>query len=98
MKKHVEVTMLFDDVKFGIDVRDMRIVKKLTQAELGRMVGFRSGGAISLIECANQTDSISVRRYMTLCNVLGLSPMHYWYTEEDTLAKAEGLDWTAGDV
>lgn len=96
MKKHIEVTMLFDDVKFGIDVRDERVYREWTQDHLAHLIGYVNGVSISRIECAIQTDSMTVRRYMVLCNVLGLSPMHYWYTEEDTLTHEDVESWWDG--
>jgi len=85
MKKHIVVPMIFDDVKFGIDVRDARKARLWTQEQLGDAVGFGSGGAVSMIECARNTDAISVRRYMSICNVLDLNPLHYWTTADDPI-------------
>lgn len=92
MQKVMQIPMIFDDVKFGIDVRDARKKLEWTQEQLALAVGFKSGGAISLIECATQTDGISVRRYMSICNVCGLNPMHYWDFLPDIYAGREGWD------
>jgi len=82
MKKLVKVTMLFDDVRFGIDVRDQRRICGWSQLRLAEMIGYRDGNSISRVETANGTESMTIRRYMTLCNVLSLHPMHYWYPVE----------------
>jgi len=86
--------MLFDDVAFGIAVRDARNRREWTQRDLAERVGFKDGAAISAIECARKTDSISVRRYMTICNVLDLHPMHFW----DIDPSHEGRELSDGDV
>jgi len=87
MKKLVEVTMLFDDIRFGIDVRDQRRINGWSQEQLAHKIGYRDGNSISRVETATSTESMTIRRYMTLCNVLSLHPMHYWYSEEDMLEK-----------
>jgi len=89
--------MIFDDVAFGIAVRDRRIAYGKTQGEVARAVGWKDGVSISSIECAKATDTISVRKYMTLCNVLDLNPMHFWDIDPSNDALAE-RDWMLGDV
>jgi hypothetical protein len=74
--------MIFDDVKFGIDVRDARKACGMTQTMLALKIGYADGSCISTIECALHTDTITVRRYMQLCNALQLHPMHYWTFED----------------
>jgi len=96
MKKLLEVTMLFDDVRFGIDVRDQREIYGWSQDTLAEMIGYKSGNSISRVETATGTESMTIRRYMTLCNVLSLHPMHYWYSEEDTLTHEDVESWWDG--
>jgi len=96
MKKWSEVDVNFDDVKFGIDVRDQRIRQELSQQQLAEMIGYKDGVSISRVECATQTDSMTVRRYMRLCNVLGLSPMHYWYADDPPLTREDVESWWDG--
>jgi len=70
--------MIFDDVQFGIDVRICRVSHGWTQTQLAKQIGFANGISVSRLECATASDTLSLRRYMTICNVLGLNPMHYW--------------------
>jgi len=79
--KHAKYEMIFDDVKFGIEVKDARLSFGLTQDQLGKLVGYKDGNSISQIECAKNTEAISLKRYFNLCNVLDLNPMHYWQLE-----------------
>lgn len=95
MQIYVEVTMIFDDVKFGIDVRVCRILMGLTQNELAQKIGYKDGSAISDVEVARRTDSMTVRRYMALCNATGLNPMHYWACDENS--DPVRLDWRDTD-
>jgi len=92
MKKVTTIPMIFDDVKFGIDVRDSRQKIGWTQHQLALSVGYADGSAISDIEVARRTDSISIRRYMSICNVLNLHPMHYWTALDDWYAGERGWD------
>lgn len=79
--KTAKYEMIFDDVKFGIDVKDARLSFGLLQSQLAKLVGYKDGVSISAIECAKSTESISLKRYFNLCNVLDLNPMHYWQLE-----------------
>ncbi len=91
MKTVIEVGMIFDDVQFGIDVRDARVGFGWTQDYLALLVGYADGNSISRIECATSADSMTIRRYMSVCNVLHLHPMHYW----DIVPPAyEQSDWS----
>jgi len=96
MKINVEVTIIFDDVRFGIDVRDQREIRGWTQDFLGYTVGWQGGCRISDIERAVSADTISVRRYMALCNVLGLNPMHYWTCDDPV--PVGGAEWSDVDA
>jgi len=101
MKKLLEIPMLFDDVQFGIDVRDAREARGMTQALLAALIGYRDGCSISNVECARNTYTMTVQRYMVLCNVLHLNPMHYWDSYPDVYAE-EWREYSArigdGDV
>lgn len=79
--KTAQYEMIFDDVKFGIEVKDARISFGLSQKQLARLVGYKDGVSISAIEVARCTETISLKRYFNLCNVLNLNPMHYWQLE-----------------
>jgi len=95
MKVFTFPTMIFDDVRFGIDVRVCRIVMGLSQRDLAERIGYKDAVSISAVECARNTGSMSVRRYVALCNELGLNPMHYW-TCDEPMPPGEA-DWTNGD-
>lgn len=92
MKSALQIPMIFDDVSFGIDVRDQREKIGWTQDQLALAVGYANGVSISRVECAAGTESMSIRRYMSLCNVLHLHPMHYWDFLPDAYAGQEGWD------
>ncbi len=85
--------MIFDDVAFGIAVRDRRVAYGKTQLEVAQAVGYKDGVSISAVECARGTEKMTVRRYMTLCNVLDLNPMHYWDIDPSNDARTDP-DWT----
>jgi len=93
MKSTIEVRIIFDDVKFGIDVRDARRALGLTQQEVAERIGYKDGVSISAVEVARCTDTVTVRRYMALCNMLGLNPMHYWTTDEPELTREDVEEW-----
>jgi len=95
MKTLIFPSMIFDDVRFGIEVRDRRVLAGLSQRQLAERIGYKDGVSISAVECARNTDSMSVRRYMALCNALGLNPMHYWTCDEPM--RLDGADWTNGN-
>ena len=77
----IDVRVIFDDVRFGIDVRDQRNERGWTQDELAVIVGYKDGASISQLECANRSEAITIRRYMQICATLGMNPMHYWDCE-----------------
>jgi len=79
--KTANYEMIFDDVKFGIETKDARISYGLSQNQLAKMVGYKDGASISAIELARKTETITLKRYFNLCNLLGLNPMHYWQLE-----------------
>lgn len=95
MEKSFEMSMIFDDVRFGIEVRERREIIGWTQQGLAEKIGYKNGVNISAVECATKTDAMTVRRFMTLCNVLGLNPMHYWACDE--IRGVIGADWTSVD-
>jgi len=95
MKSFTFPSMIFDDVRFGIEVRDRRVLAGMTQQTLAERIGYKDGISISAVECARNTDGMTVRRYMALCNALGLNPMHYWACDEPM--PVGGADWTNGD-
>jgi len=96
VQTYVFPSVIFDDVRFGIEVRDRRILAGLTQTELAIRIGYKDGVSISAVECATGADKMTVRRYMALCNALGLNPMHYW-TCDEPIPLVEG-DWTDVDA
>lgn len=77
----IEVRMIFDDVQFGIDVREARNERGLRQQDIADAVGYKDAANISAVECATNSDKLQLRRYMAICNFLGLNPMHYWDCE-----------------
>lgn len=68
----------FDDVQFGIDVDDARRKLAMTQLQLAETVGFETGNGIGAIERGRADNSISMRKFLKICEVLDLTPAGYF--------------------
>lgn len=76
-----EYDMIFDDVQFGIDVRQRRESAGMSQNELAAILGYTTGGMISKIETASYSQFLNMRDFLKLCNRLELSPAEYFDME-----------------
>jgi len=64
---------IFDDVAFGIAVRERRVARSLSQRQLALQCGFKTGTAISHIEGGVGT-AISMDQFLNVCNILEIPP------------------------
>ena len=78
MKTIVEAAMIFDDVQFGIAVKDARLALGITQRELAHRIGYKDGQSICSVEVARASESMTLRRYADLCAELDLNPTYFW--------------------
>lgn len=75
-----DYTYVFDDVSFGIAVKEARMAKEMTQEQLAAILGHTSGHTISRLEVATYQNSITLRDYLILCNFLSIPPTAFWDT------------------
>lgn len=81
MRKFVNVEWVFNDVNFGIAVRERRLQLGMSQRELGACLGYQ-GSYISNIECARKESGLSLMDFVKLCNRLELHTYEFFDTEE----------------
>lgn len=73
-----EYTYVFDDVQFGIDIRQERLKRHLTQVEIANVLGYDFGSFISMVECASKRSTLRVADFMRLCQMFDLMPQTYF--------------------
>lgn len=71
----------FDDVQFGIDIREKRLKLAMTQDLVGRAVGWNTGAAVTAIEAGRYEKSLSVDKFIALCDLFALNPLDYYTLE-----------------
>jgi len=70
---------LFDAVEFGIDLRDWRLSKGMTQAQVDASMGLSSRGSYcSAIECGRVNGGMSMRLFLAWCALLDADPRRYF--------------------
>jgi len=81
-----EYKFFFDDVQFGIDIKEARQKLAISQRELAEKVGFESSSGIGVKESRGGDNSITMRRFLTICFVLDLNPHDYFDMEKEAIA------------
>jgi len=70
----------FDEVSFGIAVRELREKLGITQKALGQMIGV-SGSHLSSIETAENGASLTLKTFLSLCVMIDLAPAYFFTME-----------------
>lgn len=81
MRKIIHVDWVFNDVNFGIAVRERREQLGMTQNELAACLGYQ-GGYISNIENARKESTLNLLDFVKLCNRLELHTYEFFDTQE----------------
>lgn len=79
--QYTDYRYIFDDVDFGIAVRNYRHAQRLTQLELGEMIGYRSGVTINMIERGRMTGGLPIASFLALCQLMDANPMNFFTME-----------------
>lgn len=82
---------VFDEVQFGIDVREARRELGTTQKELAAVLGYSSAGVLNVIERGRDKGQLKIADFLKLCNFLELKPEKYF-----TVERGAGADISAG--
>lgn len=73
-----EYRYFFNDVQFGIDVKEARRQLTVNQQQLADLVDLEAGTTISAIERGRADNSISLRAFLKICEALDLTPGYYF--------------------
>lgn len=73
-----EYRYFFDDVQFGIDVREARRQLRVYQQQVADLAGLESGTVISRIERGQVDNSLTLTSFLKICEVLDLKPGYYF--------------------
>jgi len=82
-----EYTHVFDSVQFGIDLRNERVKRELTQDIVGRAIGYEGSAVISALERAEYDDYLKLAAFLRLCQLFDMHPFDYF-----DLQKASTID------
>lgn len=82
---------VFNDVDFGIDVKEARERAEITQGELAAALGLSTPNTIGRIErgvmVKEYENGLKMRYFIALCNLFDLKPPKYFIVQE-----AQGAD------
>jgi len=76
--KYSEYRFVFDDVQFGIDLRERRASKPLTQKQVGELIGHESGAICTALENGRYERHLMMCDFMALCLLFDLHPFDYF--------------------
>ena len=71
-------TWIFDDVQFGIDIREEREKRELTQLIVAQALGYIIANGRDNVENARNEGHIKLRDFMRLCQMFDLNPQEYY--------------------
>lgn len=70
---------IFDDVDFGIEVRDWRQRNGMTQAEFAEAIGDgHTSSYVSMMECGRLPEGLPMRTFVRVCNIIDKDPFHFF--------------------
>lgn len=79
---------VFDDVQFGIDIRQSREKAGITQRDLDALLDHKSGGTVSAIEAGRWAQGGKLSDFFMLCKIFDLNPYDYI-----DMQLGEGIDY-----
>lgn len=82
-----EYRYFFDDVQFGIDVREQRRLLSITQQELADLCDLEVGSSVSRMERGEVDNSLTLTTFLKICEVLDLAPGYYFDMARLSLAR-----------
>jgi len=69
---------VFDDVQFGIDLREKRQAAGLTQKQVSERAGHVSSGLCNSLEAGTYMPSLMIVDFLAICALFDLHPFDYF--------------------
>lgn len=76
--KWLEVEWVFDEVEFGIWVREWRRYQRMEQQELAERIGYKTGTSIGAIERGRMQAGFPMDKFIRLCALMDVDPRAFF--------------------
>jgi len=79
--KYINMHYVFDEVEFGIALREWRLNQGFDQQRVADMVGYKTGTSINAVERGRLTEGFPMDKFVALSNLMDI-PCAYFFTLE----------------